>query len=45
MIPGDADGFLAPAYGERSLGDLVPAVATALGLTVTDAPTAISTLD
>jgi hypothetical protein len=35
------DGFLAPAYGERSLGDLVPAVATALGLTMPDAPTGL----
>jgi hypothetical protein len=26
------DGFVAPAYGERSLGDVVPAVARALGV-------------
>ena len=34
--------FLAPEYGERSLGDVVPAVATALGLEVPDAPTRLS---
>lgn len=28
---GQADGFVAPAYGARSLGDVVPAVARALG--------------
>ncbi|MBA2952424.1 alkaline phosphatase family protein [Nocardioides sp. MAH-18] len=39
MTATEAPGFHAPAYGERSLGDLVPAVATALGLTVPDAPT------
>ena len=26
------EGFLAPAYGERSLGDVVPAVGRALGV-------------
>ncbi|MDF1603182.1 nucleotide pyrophosphatase/phosphodiesterase family protein [Nocardioides sp. YIM 152315] len=31
--------FLEPAYGERSLGDVVPAVAGALGLFMPDAPT------
>jgi hypothetical protein len=31
--------FLEPAYGDRSLGDVVPAVAAALGLPVPDAPT------
>ena len=31
-------GFLEPAYGDRSLGDVVPAVGAALGLSVTDAP-------
>lgn len=36
-----ADGFLAPAYGERSLGDVVPAVGTALGLTVPGPPTGL----
>ena len=28
----DSNGFVEPAYDERSLGDLVPAVATALGV-------------
>jgi hypothetical protein len=32
-------GFLAPAYGDRSLGDVVPAVAAALGLHVDGLPT------
>ncbi|WP_122817748.1 alkaline phosphatase family protein [Nocardioides pantholopis] len=32
-------GFVAPAYGERSLGDVVPAVAAALGLPLGPAPT------
>ena len=39
MTAPDATGFLAPAYGERSLGDLVPAVARALGLSIPDAAT------
>ena len=30
--PGEIDGFVAPAYHRRSLGDVVPAVAVALGL-------------
>lgn len=29
---GATDGFVEPAYGERSLGDIVPAVAAALGV-------------
>ncbi|MBB3044819.1 alkaline phosphatase family protein [Nocardioides soli] len=33
--------FLEPAYGERSLGDVVPAVAEALGLPAPDAPTGL----
>lgn len=33
--------FLQPAYGDRSLGDVVPAVAAALGLRVGDAPTGL----
>lgn len=33
--------FLEPAYGERSLGDVVPAVAAALGLRVGEPPTGL----
>ncbi|ABL82447.1 MULTISPECIES: nucleotide pyrophosphatase/phosphodiesterase family protein [unclassified Nocardioides] len=33
--------FLQPAYGERSLGDVVPAVAAALGLRVGEPPTGL----
>jgi hypothetical protein len=33
--------FLEPAYGERSLSDVVPAVAAALGLPVGDAPSGL----
>ncbi len=36
-----ADGFCEPAYGSRSLGDLVPAVAVALGEPVAAAPRAL----
>jgi hypothetical protein len=35
------DGFLAPAYGDRSLGDVVPAVGAALGLPIGEAPTGL----
>ena len=31
LAPGGAGDFVAPAYGARSLGDVVPAVARALG--------------
>ncbi|MBZ5733729.1 alkaline phosphatase family protein [Nocardioides sp. TRM66260-LWL] len=31
-VPESGEGFLEPAYGERSLGDVVPAVARALGV-------------
>ncbi|MET0526323.1 MAG: nucleotide pyrophosphatase/phosphodiesterase family protein [Nocardioides sp.] len=31
-VPEEIDGFVAPAYDRRSLGDVVPAVAEALGL-------------
>ena len=34
--------FLEPAYGERSLGDVVPAVAAALGLPIGDAPSGLT---
>ncbi|MEI5673880.1 MULTISPECIES: alkaline phosphatase family protein [unclassified Nocardioides] len=34
-------GFLEPAYGARSLGDVVPAVGAALGVPVLDAPTGL----
>jgi hypothetical protein len=34
-------GFLAPAYGDRSLGDVVPAVGAALGLRVDGLPTGL----
>ena len=34
------DGFVEPAYGVRSLGDIVPAAAAAVG-TVTETPTAL----
>lgn len=34
-------GFLEPAYGERSLGDVVPAVGAALGLPIPEAPTGL----
>ena len=37
--------FLEPAYGERSLGDVVPAVAAALGLPVGDAPSGLTLPD
>ena len=37
MTPGG--GFVAPRYGERSLGDVVPAVAVALGLPDPERPT------
>ena len=33
-MTGDATGFTAPAYEDRSLGDVLPAVATALGVDV-----------
>lgn len=33
--------FLEPAYGDRSLGDVVPAVGAALGLRLEDAPTGL----
>lgn len=33
--------FLQPAYGDRSLGDVVPAVAAALGMPVGSAPTGL----
>lgn len=36
------EGFLEPAYGSRSLGDVVPAVAAALGSPLGPAPTALS---
>lgn len=35
------EGFLQPAYGARSLGDVVPAVGAALGVPVLDAPTGL----
>lgn len=35
------NGFLEPAYGVRSLGDVVPAVGRALGVTVLDEPTGL----
>ncbi|MFC7497427.1 MULTISPECIES: alkaline phosphatase family protein [unclassified Nocardioides] len=37
--------FLEPEYGERSLGDVVPAVATALGLPAPGAPTRLTLPD
>jgi hypothetical protein len=36
-----APGFVEPAYGERSLGDVVPAVAAALGVPIGPAPTGL----
>lgn len=36
-----ASGFVAPAYGERSLGDVVPAVAQALGRPLPGSSTAL----
>jgi len=33
--------FVQPAYGDRSLGDVVPAVGVALGLRIDDAPTGL----
>ena len=36
--PADEDGFLVPAYGDRSLGDVLPAVARALGAGAALAP-------
>ena len=33
--------FVQPAYGDRSLGDVVPAVGVALGLSIDDAPTGL----
>jgi hypothetical protein len=35
------DGFVEPAYHQRSLGDVVPAVAVALGLDMPDAPSGL----
>ena len=35
---GPLDGFCEPAYGDRSLGDVVPAVAAALGHSLGDVP-------
>lgn len=37
--------FLQPAYGDRSLGDVVPAVAAALGLDVGSRPTSLTLPD
>jgi hypothetical protein len=37
--------LLEPAYGERSLGDVVPAVAAALGLPIGEAPTGLTLPD
>lgn len=34
----DLDGFVEPAYGDRSLGDVVPAVATAMGVALAEPP-------
>ncbi len=39
------EDFQEPAYGERSLGDVVPAVAAALGLGRADAPTGLDLPD
>jgi hypothetical protein len=39
------EGFLEPAYGSRSLGDVVPAVSSALGLPTGDAPTGLALPD
>jgi hypothetical protein len=36
--PRPVDGFCEPAYGDRSLGDVVPAVAAALGHSLGDEP-------
>ena len=38
---GSVGEFLAPAYGDRSLGDVVPAVAVALGFELDEAPTGL----
>ncbi|GAA4128836.1 alkaline phosphatase family protein [Nocardioides fonticola] len=38
----DLPGFLGPGYGAHSLGDVVPAVAAALGTPLGDAPTGLS---
>ncbi|UMG92784.1 alkaline phosphatase family protein [Nocardioides sp. TF02-7] len=40
-----ADGFREPAYGERSLGDVVPAAAAALGHPLGDPPTGLDLPD
>ncbi|MFC4784738.1 alkaline phosphatase family protein [Nocardioides sp. MAHUQ-72] len=39
--PGDAAAFVEPRYHQRSLGDVVPAVATALGVPLGDEVTAL----
>ena len=39
------EGFVEPAYHQRSLGDVVPAVAAALGLHVPDAPSRLTLPD
>ena len=36
-----AAGFVEPAYGDRSLGDVLPAVARALGVDLGSAPTGL----
>ncbi len=41
MTPAAADGFTEPAYEDRSLGDLMPAVAAALGVEVDLPPTSL----
>jgi len=38
---GGEPGFVAPAYGERSLGDVIPAVARALGVHLDGEPTGL----
>ncbi len=39
------DGFVEPAYHQRSLGDVVPAVAEALGSSIGEAPSALALPD
>jgi hypothetical protein len=40
-VSADDDGFVEPAYHRRSLGDVVPAVAAALGLDLPEAPSGL----
>ncbi len=41
LVTGVVDGFVRPAYGRRSLADVVPAVAAALGTPLGPAPTGL----